>query len=144
MRSCIKYELGSLVSQLYDCPNKRPYDSARTPSNPALAEIQSSPRTGSILWRVSGNQAERKAIAGICKEAMAIEVSGPQRNRALQKRMKQTLGVPEEQTIQMLFRWGYAGATPHPPRRDVTALIRRPARQRKRVGWRFQSDRVEP
>jgi hypothetical protein len=47
---------------------------------------------------------------------------------ALQKRVKQALRVPDRHTVQMLFRLGHAKASPHTPRRDVSALIRpRPA-----------------
>ena len=41
----------------------------------------------------------------------------------LQRIMKQTLGVADAQTVQMLFRLGHAKPTPHSPRRDVSTLI---------------------
>ncbi len=41
----------------------------------------------------------------------------------LQLRMKQTLNVPPDQTVQMLFRLGHAKPNPHTPRRDVSSLI---------------------
>jgi len=42
----------------------------------------------------------------------------------LQRRLKQMLNISAEQTVQMLFRLGYAKPTPHTPRRDVRSLIR--------------------
>ena len=45
----------------------------------------------------------------------------------LQKRMKRTLNVEEEHTVQMLFRLGHATPTPPAPRRDITTLMRQPA-----------------
>ncbi len=46
----------------------------------------------------------------------------------LQQRMKSVLGIGSGQTVQMLFRLGYARPTAHSPRRDVRSLIRQQVR----------------
>jgi hypothetical protein len=42
----------------------------------------------------------------------------------VQQRMKEILNIPKGQTVQMLFRLGYAKPTPMSPRRDVCSLLR--------------------
>lgn len=42
---------------------------------------------------------------------------------ALQQDFRDTLGIGEGETVQMLFRLGRASATPHSPRRLVSQLI---------------------
>jgi hypothetical protein len=54
--------------------------------------------------------------------SQALEEYGAMAN--LQKRLKLILGVEETDTVQMLFRLGYARPVPRPPRREVTDLIR--------------------
>jgi hypothetical protein len=222
--------------------NRRAYNRHQPLSAAELATLRSAPGAEQRIWRITDSEAEREAVAGICKEAMAVEVSSPDRNRetaawfrfsdrelqvkrdgfgmaqggaegirkwiaetfvlsrqraadpagafaqgaisqaadqagsapvfaalvgttntrleqvlagrayarihltasrlglamqpfsqaleeyaqmtAVQRRLKQTLSVAEDQTIQMLFRLGHARPTTPGPRRDAAALIR--------------------
>jgi hypothetical protein len=65
--------------------NRRPYQRTRPPSVVELAAIRSALRSDAIDWRITGKEAQRQAVAGICGEAMAIEVSNEARNREMAK-----------------------------------------------------------
>jgi nitroreductase len=236
--------------------NKRPYDRTRALTTAELVEMQSASKDNEISWRITTDAAQRREIARMCKEAMAIEVSSPERNRetahwfrfsdrelqekrdgfgiaqsgtegvkkwiaerfvlsreraanprgafaqgavtaieaqagsasvfaalvsktntrmdqirtgrayarvhlaasrlgvamqplsqlleeyaemaALQQRMKQTLQVEDTDTVQMLFRLGYARPAPPAPRRDVRALVRQHGASENAMMSRFE------
>ncbi|MDE3163735.1 MAG: nitroreductase family protein [Acidobacteriota bacterium] len=61
--------------------NRRRYNFAGPLSAAEWTAIQSAPRTKNLRWRVTADEAQRDAIAGICQDAMRIEVSSPARNR---------------------------------------------------------------
>jgi len=42
----------------------------------------------------------------------------------LQQEFKQHFKIPQSQTVQMLFRLGYADATAHGPRRTLNSIIK--------------------
>jgi hypothetical protein len=61
--------------------NRRAFNLHQPVTAVELTAIRSAPGTGDLLWWTSDNEAERQTVAGICKGAMAIEVSSPERNR---------------------------------------------------------------
>jgi hypothetical protein len=61
--------------------NRRAFSLHQPVSAAELAAIRSAPGGDNISWRITDSEAERQAVAGICKEAMAIEVSSSERNR---------------------------------------------------------------
>ena len=61
--------------------NRRPYKLTQALAAADLAEIRSAPKTDEISWRIVLGESQRRTIAEICREAMAIEVSSPERNR---------------------------------------------------------------
>lgn len=65
--------------------NKRPYDPMKPVSAGDLAVLHAAntmtERTERIGWMCVSDIAERHAVAEICKDAMAVEVESPQRNR---------------------------------------------------------------
>ncbi len=61
--------------------NRRPYKLTQALAAADLAKIRSAPKTDENSWRIVLDESQRRTIAEICREAMAIEVSSPERNR---------------------------------------------------------------
>jgi len=77
--STVKDSLFSQIPKRHT--NKRPYDVKRPVSAAELAKVYSLAGTDRILWRAITSEPQRTAVAEICREAMAVETSSPERNR---------------------------------------------------------------